>query len=106
MSHDQRTAHLAALLTAVMVLAAACGPPPPLGAVFIEVGPPPPRVEVIEVRREPGYVLIPGYWAWERGTYVWISPRWAQPPQPHAKWVRPRWHRDRRGWYWVPGRWR
>lgn len=59
--------------------------------VAIEIGVPPPvaMVEVAPVAR-PGYVWVPGYWAWHLDRHIWIGGRWVM---------------ERPGYYWVPERW-
>ena len=58
-------------------------------AIQIGVPPPAPVVEVVPVAR-PGYVWVPGYWAWHHDRHVWIRGR-------HVV--------ERPGYYWVPDRW-
>jgi hypothetical protein len=78
---------------------------PPGPEIFVQVPPPPVRVER-EVMR-PGYVWTPGYWRWdpranhhvwiggsyvpERSGFVWVPGRWVQGPN--------------RGWHFQPGYW-
>ena len=50
-------------------------------------GPPAPRVEAYGYAPGPGYVWIPGYYAWGGGGYNWVGGRWALPPRPRAAWV-------------------
>ena len=57
--------------------------------VFVDVAPPPPRVEVVPAPR-PGYTWAPGFWEWRHGQHVW---------------VRGHWMRERHGMYWHPDRW-
>lgn len=58
--------------------------------------------------RPAGSVWIAGDYAWGgagRG-YVWHPGYYARPPRPRAVWIGGHWARERRGYYWVPGRWR
>jgi WXXGXW repeat (2 copies) len=55
----------------------------------INVGPPPPRVEVVAASRS-GYVWAPGYWNWNGHKHVWVKG--------HQM-------RERHGQRWVPDRW-
>jgi hypothetical protein len=41
------------------------------GAVYVEVAPPAPRVEVVPQPRR-GEVWVPGHWKWGGSQYVWI----------------------------------
>ncbi len=58
-------------------------------AIVIGVPPPPPMVEAVTVPR-PGYVWVPGYWAWHRDRHIWIRGHWVL---------------ERPGYLWVPDRW-
>ncbi|MGH8674100.1 MAG: YXWGXW repeat-containing protein [Burkholderiales bacterium] len=74
-------------------------------AVQIGVPPPAPVVEVVAVGR-PGYVWVPGYWAWHQDRHVWIRGRYVV-ERPGYYWVADRWvsagphWRHERG-YWAP----
>jgi len=76
------------------------------GRLYVRVGPPRPVAEVIAVSPSPGYVWVPGYHRWDGGAYVWVAGAWMRPPRPRAVWVPGRWVQERRGWYFVEGRWR
>ncbi len=98
--------YLKRLLSGVALVAlAACVYPPP-GAIFVRVGPPVYREEVIGVAPGPEYVWVAGYWAWGGSDYYWVPGSWVMRPYPRAVWVPGRWHGNRRGWFWAPGRWR
>jgi hypothetical protein len=90
---------------AALVALAACVPLPPAGAVFVRVGPPPYREEVIGVAPGPGFVWVRGYWQWGGSAYAWVPGRWVRPPYRHARWQAGHWRHRREGWYWVAGRW-
>jgi hypothetical protein len=81
----------------------------PLGAVFVRT-PPPRPIAVRPVGRRPGrgWVWTGGYWTWGGGRrgYVWVPGRWRRPPRTGAVWVSPRWRRGRGGYTFVAGRWR
>jgi len=100
----------ASLLSAAFVLAAttlastACASP--RGRVYVRVGPPAPIVEARVIAPGPGYVWLPGYYAWDGRTYAWVGGRWERPIRPRAAWVPGHWVRERRGWYFVEGHWR
>ena len=59
--------------------------------VVVQIGTPPPApvVEVVPVHR-PGYVWVPGYWAWHGDRHIWIRGRYVV---------------ERPGYTWVPDRW-
>jgi hypothetical protein len=90
---------------AALVALAACAPLPPMGAVFVRVGPPPYQEEVVAVAPGPGYVWVRGYWEWGGAAYYWVPGRWVAPPYRGARGQAGRWRHHRQGWYWVPGRW-
>lgn len=58
-------------------------------SVVIGVPPPVPMVEVVPLVR-PGYVWLPGYWAWHRDRHIWLRGHWVV---------------ERPGYAWVPDRW-
>jgi hypothetical protein len=95
---------------AVLVLAGTIGSAAacvsPRGRVYVRVGPPAPIVEARVVAPGPGYYWVPGYHTWNGVAYVWVPGRYVRPPRARAVWVPGRWVRERRGWYWVEGRWR
>ncbi len=62
---------------------------PSVAAIYIDVAPPDPRVEVVPVPRA-GYVWAPGYWGYRNGHHVWLKGHW---------------ERERQGRYWHPGHW-
>jgi YXWGXW repeat-containing protein len=96
---------LGALALAVTMFASpACASP--RGRVYVRLAPPAPIVEVRSVAPGRGFVWLPGYYAWNGGAYVWTGGRWARPRHPSAVWVPGHWVRERRGWYFVEGRWR
>ncbi len=91
---------------ATLTFVAACGPPPPPGAVYVRVAPPPPLVEVVAVAPGPDFIWIRGYHRWDRAAYVWVPGGWERRPHARAVWVEGHWRHSRHGWYWVPGHWK
>jgi WXXGXW repeat (2 copies) len=93
-----------AALTALILLSASS-----LSAdtrVYVHVGPPAPRHEVVVVAPGPGYVWVPGYYTWSGSAYVWGAGHYVRPPRPGAVWVAPHWVHHQKGWYVVQGGWR
>ena len=72
---------VASALSAIPVVATA--------AIYVDVAPPDPRVEVVPAQRA-GYVWAPGHWV-RRGD--------------HWHWVGGHYVREKRGYYWHPGHW-
>jgi len=58
-------------------------------AVYVDIAPPAPQVEVVPAPRT-GYTWAPGYYQWSHGHYVW---------------VRGHYIREVHGKYWHPGHW-
>ena len=97
---------LTRLLSGLALAALAACVYPPAGALFVQVGPPPIREEVIGVAPGADYVWVAGYWAWGGSDYYWVPGSWVVRPYPYAVWEPGRWRGNRRGWYWAPGHWR
>jgi hypothetical protein len=74
--------------------------------LYVRVGPPAPIVETRLIAPAPGYVWVAGYHRWNGAGYVWVPGRWERPPRPRAVWVPGHWVQERRGWFFVEGRWR
>jgi hypothetical protein len=74
--------------------------------VFVHVGPPRPRREVIIARPSHRHVWVPGAYRWDGGRYNWASGYWAVPPRPRAVWVPGYWAPRHRGYVFVEGYWR
>ena len=93
---------LAVLLIAALPLAAraelAVG-------VSIDVAPPPLPVYTQPVLPGPGYIWVPGYWAWGEDDYYWVPGTWAQAPEAGLLWT-PGWWGWNDGTYaWHDGYW-
>ncbi|MGA8029572.1 MAG: hypothetical protein WB992_20715 [Bryobacteraceae bacterium] len=75
--------------------------------IYVRIGPPPPRREVVVARPGPGYIWVAGYHRWDGNAYVWVPGQWTLPPQPYYhRWVPGHWRRRSQGWFWVEGHWR
>jgi len=96
----------ALLLAGSLLGTVACATAAPRGRLYVRVGPPAPIVETRIGAPGPGYMWLPGFYRWEGRNYVWVPGRWDRPPRARATWVPAHWARDRRGWYFVEGRWR
>jgi hypothetical protein len=96
---------LVSVALAVGTIGVAMTPRPSAAAVdvWVNIGPPPERVEIIPDPR-PGWVWTPGYWDWRGNRHVWHKGVWVRERpgytfQPH-RWVE---HDGR--WYLERGRW-
>jgi hypothetical protein len=78
----------------------------PRARVYVRVGPPAPIVETRVVAPGRNYVWVPGYHRWGGAEYVWVPGGWQRPPRVRAAWVPGHWAHERRGWFFVQGRWR
>ena len=96
---------LVSALFAAGMLGAVAMPLPSMAAVdvYVNVGPPPDRYEVIPAPRR-GYVWSPGYWDWRNNKHVWVRgssvrERAGYSYQPH-RWVESngRWTQERSRW--------
>ncbi len=74
--------------------------------VYVRIGPPPPRREIVTVRPGPQYVWVPGYHRWDGRAYVWAPGAWVVPPPHRRGWVPGHWRNTPRGYFWVEGHWR
>jgi hypothetical protein len=94
----------AVLATAVLGLALVTGSAN--AQVYVRIGPPPPRHEVVVARPGPGYVWVPGYHRWDGRAYVWVPGGWVMPARPYYhRWVPGHWRETPHGWVWVDGHW-
>jgi hypothetical protein len=66
-------------------------------SIGIRIGaPPPPRVVYVVPRRpDARYVWVDGYWYPHGKKYKWHNGYWARPPYRNARWVAPRYERQR-----------
>jgi len=67
---------------------------------------PAPAVIVRPPAPSPRHVWVASEWGWSGGRYVETPGYWVVPPRGHRAWIAGHWARERRGQYWVPGRWR
>ncbi len=76
---------------------------PAAAAVYVQVAPPAPRVEVVPAPR-PGYTWVNGFWDWRGNRHVWVAGHWVRERPGYAymepRWVERdgRWYMERRGW--------
>ena len=76
---------------------------PAAADVWVSIGPPAPRYEVVPVL-EPGWVWAPGYWAWNGHRYHWVSGHRIR-AQHNAHYVPHRWVHDHGRWRLENGHW-
>jgi WXXGXW repeat (2 copies) len=106
--NQRRSIFAASALAAVLAVAlSGCVVVPDQGHYVggvVLVAPPAPRVEVVGVAPNPGYVWIGGYWNWVGGRHVWVPGRWDR-GRPGYHWEAHTWVREGDGWRMRPGRW-
>src|SRR5215469_273131 len=75
--------------------------------VFVSVGfgPPPLPVYTQPPCPEPGYIWVPGYWAYGPYGYYWVPGTWALAPQPGYLWTPGYWGWGGNAYDWHPGYW-
>jgi hypothetical protein len=54
----------------------------------------------------PGYVWIDEDWSPKGKKYAWKGGYWQAPPKNGAKYNKGYWKQNKKGWHWVPGRWK
>jgi hypothetical protein len=69
------------LLLAGTLIVATAGCTEALGRVYVRMGPPVPIVDARVIAPGPGYVWIPGSYAWDGSSHVWVPGRWELPPR-------------------------
>lgn len=75
----------------------------PVGVVYVDDTPPPPRVIITDTR--PGFIYIQGRWTRSGGRWVWRDGFWQRQRAGHV-YVQGRWERRGNRHVWVDGRWR
>ncbi|MFC4762865.1 YXWGXW repeat-containing protein [Dyella koreensis] len=78
------------LLAVTLLTAGLASLPQPASAgvfVSVTVAPPPLPVYVQPVIPAPGYIWVPGYWAYDDGDYYWVPGTWVLPPYSGALWT-------------------
>ena len=54
----------------------------------------------------PDAVWVGPEWEWRNGEYVHVPGYWSKPFKRNHRWECGRWKHTRRGYIWIPGRWR
>lgn len=53
----------------------------------------------------PGYLWVPGYWAWGDAGYYWVPGYWSEPPQAGLLWTPAWWGWENGAYLWHAGYW-
>lgn len=73
--------------------------------VSVNLAPPPLPVYVQPPCPQPGYLWVPGYWAWNDGAYYWVPGTWVLPPRVGLLWTPGYWGWDDGVYVWHTGYW-
>ena len=73
--------------------------------ISVRVGPPVLPVYVQPICPEPGYIWVPGYWAYGPDDYFWVPGTWAEPPEIGLLWTPGYWGWQQGLYVWYPGYW-
>lgn len=73
--------------------------------VSVNIAPPPLPVYVQPPCPQPGYIWVPGYWAWNDGGYYWVPGTWVLPPQVGLLWTPGYWAWTDGTYLWHAGYW-
>src|SRR5713226_8341432 len=74
--------------------------------ISVRIGPPVLPVYVQPICPGPGYLWVPGYWAYGPDGYFWVPGTWVFPPEVGLLWTPGYWAFEEDGFYaWSPGYW-
>ena len=74
-------------------------------SVSVRIGPPVLPVYVQPVCPEPGFIWIPGYWAYGPDGYFWVPGTWVEPPEVGLLWTPGYWEWEDDSYIWHDGYW-
>jgi hypothetical protein len=72
-------------------------------SINVQIGPPPPRYEVVPVVR-PGYLWVPGHWEWAGNRHVWVAGHYLR-ERPGFYYTQPVWVQSGPHWVYHGGGW-
>jgi YXWGXW repeat-containing protein len=73
--------------------------------ISVRIGPPVLPVYVQPVCPAPGYIWVPGYWAYGPDGYFWVPGTWVLPPEPGLLWTPGYWGWGEGFYVWHVGYW-
>ena len=104
--HFRLSAVVLLLLAALMLAAPAAAPAGVSVGVSVTIGPPLLPVYVQPPLPAPGYIWLPGYWAWDPAFgYYWVPGMWAPAPFYGALWTPGYWGWNNGFYVWYDGYW-
>jgi WXXGXW repeat (2 copies) len=74
-------------------------------SVSVNIAPPPLPVYQQPPLPAPGYIWVPGYWAYGPEGYFWVPGTWVEPPGPDLVWTPGYWSWSDGAYAWTPGYW-
>jgi len=77
----------AIVASAAVLVIEACGPAFAgigLEVSYVQVAPPPPRMEMITPVPGPEFMWVEGYWGWQVNQYYWVPGHWERPPRHYS----------------------
>jgi WXXGXW repeat (2 copies) len=74
-------------------------------AISVRIGPPVLPVYVQPVCPSPGFIWVPGYWAYGDDGYFWVPGTWVEPPEVGLLWTPGYWGWDDGFYIWHAGYW-
>jgi len=73
--------------------------------ISVQFGPPVLPVYVQPICPEPGFIWVPGYWAYGPDGYFWVPGTWVRPPEVGLLWTPGYWAFEDGLYVWSPGYW-
>jgi len=74
-------------------------------AISVRIGPPALPVYEQPICPEPGYIWVPGYWAYGSDGYFWVPGTWVEPPEVGLLWTPGYWGWENDFYIWHAGYW-
>jgi hypothetical protein len=94
------------VLAAIMLAAPVAAPAQVSVGVSVSIGPPPLPVYEQPLCPVPGYIWVPGFWAWDPGFgYYWVPGMWSPAPFIGALWTPGYWGWNDGVYIWYAGYW-
>src|ERR1700741_4964937 len=87
----------------LLVLALLVVPAASSAAVYLSVDIAPPPIPVYDQPfvPGPGYIWVPGYWAYGPEGYYWVAGTWVEPPAPDLVWTPGDWSFSNGAYLWT-----
>ena len=94
------------VLAAIMLVVPAGAPAQVSVGVSVTIGPPPLPLYVQPLNPAPGYIWLPGFWAWDPAFgYYWVPGMWSPAPFIGAFWTPGYWGWNSGVFIWYDGYW-